>query len=193
MFGRGDFFHKALADSSELITELVVSDHYRTLANAARCKKKYALVIGKYGEHRPRLEKIKTALDSLGIVGLILDEYPDIEEQSLSEKMVTFASISRFVIVDDLVPSGHIDELGICRERKFITAVLRQKGKPATAVQADIADEVTFLKQIDYESEEDLSQAVVEAVSWANRAVLNRAATLNRKYNTWRTPEKLMR
>jgi|GEM_PF-2732922 len=189
----GDFFQKALADRSELIIELVMADHYRTLANAARCKKRYVLIAGKYGEHRPRLERIKAALSSVGLVGLILDEYPDIEEQSLAEKMVTYASICRFVIVDDLVPSGHINELGICHERKFITAILREKGKPATAMQADIASDVSFIKQVDYASEGDLDDAVRQAVDWANKAVLDRASTLNRLYSDWRSPEKIMR
>jgi hypothetical protein len=188
----GDFFQKALRGKEELIYELIMPDHYRTLANAARCKKKYVLITGKYGEHRPRLERIKQALKSLDLVGLILDEYPDIEEQSLPEKMVTYASICRFVIVDDFVPSGHIDELGICYERKFVTAVLRFQGKASTAVQADIAAEVSFIKDFDYPSDADLEKTLVEAAKWANETVEERARRLNREYSDWRGPYKIM-
>jgi hypothetical protein len=126
----GDFFQKLLLHRQELIQELLMPDHYRTLANAARCKRKYVLIAGAYGEHRPRLIRIKEKLKSLGFEGLVLDEYPDIEEQPLAEKMVTYASICRFVIVDDFAPSGHINELGICHERKFVTGVLRFRGRP---------------------------------------------------------------
>jgi hypothetical protein len=126
------------------------------------------------------------------VTGLILDDLSDIEEQSLAEKMVTFASIARFIICDDLVPSGHIDELAICSERRFTTAILRVKGKPATAMQADIADDVSFMKAVEYDSDEELEVAVDQAVSWAQEIVKARSHNFNRKY-TWRSPEKILR
>ena len=75
----GDFFQKALRGNEGLIIELIVPEHLRTLANAARCKKKYVLILGSYGDKRDRLATIKDALRKTGLVGLILDEYPDIE------------------------------------------------------------------------------------------------------------------
>jgi hypothetical protein len=188
----GDFFQKALYGNEERIGDLLMPDHFRTLASAARCKKKYVLITGKYGEHRSRLESIKTQLADIGLMGMILDEYPDIEEQSLAEKMVTYASICRFVIVDDFLPSGHISELGICHERKFITAVLRCKGRASTAMQADIADEVGFIKSFVYENSDTFKDAVATAGSWANAAVEERAKKLNREYSDWRSPERIM-
>ncbi len=72
----GDFFQKAMRGQENIIQELIIPDHYRALYNAARCKKRYVLIAGKYGDYRKRLELIKRILDSLGFVGLILDEYP---------------------------------------------------------------------------------------------------------------------
>jgi hypothetical protein len=150
------------------------------------------LIAGAYGEHRPRLVRIKERLKSLGFEGLVLDEYPDIEEQPLAEKMVAYASICRFVIVDDFVPSGHINELGICHERKFVTGVLRSSGRPATMMQADLADEVSFIREFGYPLDEQLESAVVEAAKWADEAMKERSKTLNRKYSGWRDPQKMM-
>jgi hypothetical protein len=189
----GDFFQKALAGYEERIIELLMPDHLRTLAGAARCKKKYVLITGKYGEHRSRLDQIKKQLASLGLIGMILDEYPDIEEQSLAEKMVTYASICRFVIVDDFLPSGHINELGICHERKFITAILRLKGRASTAMQSDISEEVGFIKSFVYELSDAFEKAVDLAAQWANTAVEERAKKLNREYSSWRSPERIMK
>ena len=188
----GDFFQKALKGKENLIQELIMPNHYRALANAARCKKQYVLIAGTYGAHRARLDEIKQTLASLNFVGLILDEYPDIEEQSLAEKMVTYASICRFVLVDDFVPSGHIFELAICQERRFVTAVLRSHGMAATAMQTDIAAEVSFIRTFDYESDAEFKEAVVKAASWANEAVNERAKRLNREYSGWRGPDKIM-
>ncbi|MGE5206836.1 MAG: hypothetical protein ACM3PW_14565, partial [Chlamydiota bacterium] len=188
----GDFFQKALQGKEYVIRELIMPDHFRTLMNAARCKKKYVLVLGKYGDQRERLHRIKQALADKMLTGLILDEYPDIEEQTLTEKMVTYATISRFVLADDLAPSGHIKELEICHDLKFVTAVLRRKGKPATAMQADIGDEVSFIRDFSYDDEGDFERVISDAVDWANHAVRERANNLNRKYSDWRSPGKLM-
>jgi hypothetical protein len=188
----GDFFQKALRGNEGLIIELIVPEHLRTLANAARCKKKYVLILGSYGDKRDRLTRIKDALLKSGLVGLILDEYPDIEEQTLTEKLVTYAAFCRFVIVDDLAPSGHIKELDICHDLKFISAVLRMHGRPATAMQADIGDEVSFIKEFSYTDDASLEQTIVEAATWAGGAVIERAKSLNRKYSAWRSPTQLM-
>ena len=150
------------------------------------------MILGKYGEHRDRLETIRTSLRQFKLEGLILDDIPDIEEQSLAEKMVTFASIARFLICDDLVPSGHINELEICSERRFTTAILRLKGRPSTAMQADIADGVSFMRSVEYDSDNDLETAVAEGVKWAQEVVQIRSYNFNRKYS-WRSPQKILR
>ncbi len=188
----GDFFQKALGGKEGLITELIMPDHFRTLMDAARCKKKYVLILGSYGNKRERLGQIKAYLTNAGLVGLILDEYPDIEEQSLTEKMVTYASVSRFVIVDDHAPSGHIKELDVCHDLKFITAVIREGGRPSTAMQADIGDEVSYIKEFQYHSEPEFEQVVSHALAWAEKAVLDRSRNLNLKYSAWRSPTKIM-
>ena len=189
----GDFFQKALRGKEYIVTELVMPDDRRALANAARCKKRNVLIAGKYGEHRFRLERIKQALSTLNFIGLILDEYPDIEEQPLAEKMVTYASICRFVIVDDFVPSGHIDELAICRERKFVTAILRPGGKASTAMQAEIADEGQFMEEFSYVLDAEFEARVLDAARWADETVCERARRLNRRYSGWRAPDKIVR
>lgn len=186
----GDFFDKALADSPKLLYELISPTHVRALYNAARCKKNCVLIAGKYGEARQRLTSIKEAIAELGFVGLILDELYDIEEQSLPEKFVTYASICRFVIVDDIAPSGHLMELPICHERKFVTGLLRQEGKPSSAMAADAADETTFIREFHYDAS-GYVEAARRAALWADEEVNKRAKRLNRKYN--RSPEKVLR
>ncbi len=187
----GDFFQQYLRGKERLIHELVMPDHMRTLLNAARCKKNYVLILGKYGKEREHLLIIKRALAERGLTGLILDEYPDIEEQSLPEKTVAYASMCRFVLVDDFAPSGHIDELRVCQNLKFVTALLRLKGRASTAMQADIADEVSYIHEFSYEEEAELESVVAQAAKWANEAVTTRAHALNRMYE-WRSPEKIM-
>lgn len=189
----GDFFQKTLVDNEILVQELLMPDDARALASAARCKKRFVLIVGKYGEHRPRLERIKKYLSSQNLVGLLLDEYPDIEEQNLTEKLVTFASICRFVIADDPAPSSHIDELRICRELSFVTAVLRFKGRASAATQADITHEVSFMQSFSYTADDELERAVGDAARWADETVTERAMRLNRTYGDRRGPNEIVR
>jgi len=188
----GDFFQKVLRGNQNLIQEMVMPDEWRALASAARCKKRHVLIAGQYGENRPRLERIKKSLSSLGFTGLILDEYPDIEEQSLPEKMVTYASICRFVIADDFLPSGHIEELSICSERRFVTAILRSNGRASTTMQASITDDVSFMREFSYALDAQLETTVLEAARWAHQSVTERAIMLNHKFSSWRGPNKMM-
>ncbi len=184
----GDFVQQA--SRTELLFELLGPEHWRALRNVARCKKKVVLIIGKYGEHRSRLEQIEKLLAEKGYQGVVLDNFPDIEEQSLPEKMVLFASIARFIVCLDEAPSGHIDELRICSDMQFTTAILRPHGMPSTAMQANLALSVDHMQVFDVK-EYAFEQAVIAALEWAEKKVLERSAAFNRLYG-WRSPDKIL-
>jgi hypothetical protein len=188
----GDFLQKALKGKESLFHELLLPDDRRALANAARCKKTHVLILGKYGAHRPRLKRIRQALSSIGLIGIIVDDYPDIEEQTLPEKVVTYASICRFAIVDDFVPSGHNVELEICSQRGFITSVLRLKGRATTAMQAHLTGKFPFMRAFDYDTDGELEATVLKAAEWADKTVTEWAEQLNRDFSAWRGPNKIM-
>lgn len=175
---------------TEHLFELLDPEHWRALRNVARCKKKVVLIIGKYGEHRARLEQLQKLLAARGYQGLILDDFPDIQEQSLPEKMVLFASIARFVLCDDIAPSGHIEELRICSEMKFTTAILRGGGRASTAMQACISLNVDYMRVFEFEMSA-FEETAVTALGWAEEKVRERAAAFNRLYD-WRSPEKML-
>ncbi len=65
-----------------------------------------------------------------------LKKLSNIKYLSLESKMRRIASICKFVIVEDSRPSGHIDEVSICRSNEFVTATMKQAGKGATWMQA---------------------------------------------------------
>jgi hypothetical protein len=87
---------------------------------------------------------VLACLATFVLVGLILDEYPDIEEQSLMAKMVTHAAFCRFVIVDGIAPSDHIKKVDTCHDLKFIFAVLRMQGRPRECAAADFHAYIRF-------------------------------------------------
>lgn len=183
------FVASVLGQQIELLYDAIGPEHIRVLNGVARCKKHYALIIGKYGESRTRLGFFSDILAASSINPILMDDLPDIEEQSLPEKLITLASMSRFVLADDHLASGHISELEICSERRFTTAILRQQGRQSTFMQADIADSVQFMKVFEYEGDLPSESIVRQAVLWANNTVQSRAESLNRKFN-WRTSKK---
>lgn len=139
------------------------------------------------------MDLIRAALKRNGLVGIVLDEYSDIEEQDLTEKMVTFASLSKFVLADDIAPSGHIQELKICQDLRFVTAVLRLGGRSSTMMQADLTGDLKYMKEFAYQAEADLSETVTAAADWARSAIFERSKRLNRLYSDWRSPDNIMR
>jgi hypothetical protein len=59
-------------------------------------------------------------------------------------------------------------------------------------MQADLADNVSFIREFDYPVDDQLESALVEAATWADEAVKERSKALNRKYSVWRDPQKMM-
>ena len=61
------------------------------------------------------LRRIQTILDQLGYFGLLLKDMSEAEfvRQSVEEKLLTLASLSMFVLLEDSEPGGQITELSI--------------------------------------------------------------------------------
>lgn len=188
----GDFFEAHLAATRHLFFELLDPEPMRALRNISRCKKNCVLILGHYGEDRPRLEMIRGILSGLGLYGILAEDYKDIEEQDMAEKVVTLMSLARFVICDDITAAGQNAELEIAKWLQPIVAILRKEGRPTTMMQASIGSGVTIRKVFSYASESEWPNLISQAVRWANEEVDKRAAELNRSLY-WRAGQKVMR
>lgn len=186
----GEFIQDMVRERIELVYELLDSEHWRALRNVARSKKTTVLLIGKYGDNTDRLKSLQAEITKCGYDGVLLQDFPDIEEQTLPEKMVLLASIARFVVCDDSAPSGHIEELRICADLAFTTAILRPAGKPSTAMQSDIDSTRNHMKVFAYEGS-SFADALRAATEWGEAKVQERSAKLDQLYR-WRTPESLL-
>jgi hypothetical protein len=187
----GEFIQRAIGPNYDWLYDLLSPPHWRALQDVSRTKKNTVLIIGKYGDNTIRLREIQDVLRKRSCEGILLEDFPDIEEQSLPEKMVLFACIARYVLCDDSFPSGHIEELKICSDLRFTTAILRPKGMASTAMQADLDQCCDFMKAFGYDSGNRLS-VLADALSWADEKVRERSAKFNQTYG-WRSPEKILR
>lgn len=147
-------------------------------------RKSIVLVLGKdTGKELEKLRYIQKLLTRFGFHGILLKDYPDIEEESNEEKAMRFIALANFVIMENSVPSGHIDEFKILSFFRKVTCVLNYKGIGSTWMQADYEQDFNFIKFFDY-SELNLD-TVSEAIEWGTNKINERKENFNQKY-IWR-------
>lgn len=150
-------------------------------------KDKMVLVLGKdTGASLHRLRHIASRLKGLGYDPVLLKDFRDVPMQSSEEKLVTFAMLARFVVLEDSEPAGQIDELSILARNRIITAVLRERGKGGTFMQIDYEQDFgAFVRVWEYDSQE-LNRTVANLTRWAEATVKKREAIYDKLY-PWRS------
>ncbi len=148
-------------------------------------KQNTVLILGQDTTEIERLRAINKRLSHNKYTGIIVKEMSDIEIQSIEEKVNMLASLSRFIVCDNTVASGHIDELKICSMNRFVTAILQEQGKGATWMQADYHIDFPFMKTFYYPNVEKINDVVDAAIIWAENKIEERRNFFNGLYE-WR-------
>ncbi len=167
------------------ISNRVFSEVIHLLGSIGNFKKATVLVLGQDTTEIHRLRAIQKRLKALGYTGIVVKDVADIEIQSIEEKVNMLASLCRFILCENSVASGHIDELKICASNRFVTAVLQQEGMGATWMQADYSLDYGFMKTFKYSDLEGINSAVDASVEWAETKQEERRSFLNNLYH-WR-------
>lgn len=176
-----------LGDSSVFaaVSGVIFGEAVHLLASLPSFKEKAVLVLGQDTTEIHRLRAIEDSLGYLGYEGLVVKDISDIDIQSIEEKVNMLASLCRFVICENSVASGHIDELKICANNRFVTAIVQQEGMGATWMQADYSKDFAFIKTFTYRDVKSIDSCVRQAVDWAEDKVEDRRQFFNNLYN-WR-------
>ena len=148
-------------------------------------KQTHVLVLGQDTTEIHRLRAIQQRLKSHGFEGVVVKDITDIEIQSVEEKVNMLASLSAFVVCENSYPSGHVDELKICSLNRFVTAILQEKGRGATWMQADYPVDFSFIETFEYSNVNEIGSAVDKSVEWALKKIDERKAFFNSIYR-WR-------
>jgi len=128
-----------------------------------------------------RLQKIQDKLRSLNYEGILLKDYPDIQEQTIEEKLNLFGSVARFIICENSFYSGHIDELSICARNRFVTVIMQETGRYTTYLQMCYPIDFSFIKKIEYNLD-TMEDSVAKAVQIGESLVVRRKRELNKVY-----------
>lgn len=132
------------------------------------------LVLGKdTGPGLRRLKEIATVLEDMGYFVYIIKEQPDKLGESIIQKVLRYALMSRFVLIENTEASGHLYEVPhVTKMAECITAILQEVGKGATWMFEDAYPKSNAWRKFGYKSKR-LSVAVIQAVKWAEKTSKN--------------------
>ncbi len=148
-------------------------------------RQRHVLLLGDYGdEGAARLAAIGQVLTEVGYVTIMLKDLPDDPYMTLPQKASAFASISRFIVVDDSSKSGHLVEFAQVRAQEWVTLVLRLKGSDSSFMSKGASATSAVVHEADYETG-SLRNALLEGVTWAEAKLVELKRVLADTY-PWR-------
>jgi hypothetical protein len=136
------------------------------------------LILGKdTGEALETLKRIEALLQEKGYHTYIIREQPDRLGESIVQKVLRYALSSKFIVIENSEPSGHLYEVPhIAKLAECVTVILQQEGKGATWMLEDSYFKHHNMKKFTY-SPANVEQALTEAVKWAEDFCREFAAT----------------
>ena len=142
-------------------------------ANAILDNSDSVLVLGKdTGEQLERLKQIQRTLEERGHLVYLIKEEPDRLGESILQKVLRYALSSRFVIIENTEPSGHLYEVPhVAKMAECVVAVLQEQGKGATWMFEDAYFKHRHWKKFEYRGKDDLAEVVLNAAAWARESL----------------------
>jgi hypothetical protein len=130
------------------------------------------LVLGKdTAEHLKRLRQIAATLEEVGYHVYLVKEQPDRPGETVMQKVLRYALSSKFVIVENTDPSGHLYEFPhVAKMAECVVAVLQEAGKGATWMFEDGYARHRHWRKFEYQPKA-LKEAVEESARWAGEFV----------------------
>lgn len=126
------------------------------------------LILGKdTGAGLDLLKRIQTHLDNLGFYTYIIKEQPDIIGESVMQKVLRFGLSSRFVIIENSEPTGHLYEFPhIAKVAELTSVILQRQGGGSTWMFEDLYHRMNNIKKFEY-TDDNLESQIDTAISWA--------------------------
>jgi hypothetical protein len=148
-------------------------------------KNKTVLVLGDYDDSGlTRLDQISQVLVSLGYEPLLIKDIPDHPYQDLRQKVVAIGAIARFIVVDDSSKSGHLLEIQLCDQNKWVTILLRAGGHGGSWMTAGFSHLSAVILEQPYNAT-SLGSEIAEATQWAELKLQELQAKFDSTY-PWR-------
>ncbi len=130
-------------------------------------KARSVIVLGKdTGAELDELLRVRDYLRGLGYEARLIKDLPEIGPMSNEQKVRLFAQLSRFCVMVDRVPAGHIAEYGHLKDQRTTLAFLRPRGSGSTYMigDADLVD-LNYIRRFEFDGRAET--VLAEAVAWA--------------------------
>lgn len=126
------------------------------------------LILGKdTGESLKRLEQLKSLLEDIGYYVYLIKEQPDKLGESLIQKVLRYALSSKFIIIENSIPSGHLYEIPhVTKMAESVTIILQEENKGATWMFEDAYFKHNHWKKFVY-TNDTLLKVLKESIDWA--------------------------
>ncbi|MFK9118347.1 hypothetical protein ABEI56_05000 [Peribacillus castrilensis] len=166
-------------------TPSISRKNYETWIN--QCKKKMVLILGKDSpnEYMDELIKIAEVVEKQGYEPILIKHQEDVVFNTNEEKMLAYAAISRFIIIEKSYAAGQIDEAKICAINRFPCVWIQKNGMGDTWMQGDYEFDFKNINVITYEDSQ-IEAALNKGIEWAERFIMEKTSFLNAKY-PWRS------
>jgi len=127
------------------------------------------LILGKdTGAGLDLLKRIQSYLDDLGYYTYIIKELPDRIGESVIQKVLRYGLSSKFVIIENSEPTGHLYEFPhIAKVAELTCVILQRKGQGATWMFEDLYHKMNNIKKFEYEND-DIELQIQDGINWAN-------------------------
>jgi hypothetical protein len=141
------------------------------------------LVLGKDNEEgsQETLHSIAAQVEELGFKPVMLRHKAEVPGMSLHDKLITYAALSKFVVVVDVDVSGHVYEMAVLDMMRAPTILLRRPRAGSSWMVADMGDVRNSTKSF-LCHKRDCSDVLGEAVAWVDDYIMAKAVRLNRLY-----------
>jgi len=148
--------------------------------------KNSVLLLGDFSaEGRERLSLIEREVARLGWTPVYADQFDDIPSQDYRSKVLTLASICRFVVVDDSSRAGQLTEVPLVELARTPAAILRLEGSQSSVMTRGIGLPFGVIRAYEY-STTTLADVVETATREAEKQVQFIEQQLEQEFRAWR-------
>jgi len=148
-------------------------------------RQKTVIVLGSYDDpHKEELENIVEILEGKGYDANLIENLPELEEKSLQQQIALAMLMSKFNIMVDKEPSGHLVEYEIAKRQGSVLArLVPESGGSTMMIKGEEDTDTQNCNKFSFSRSPE--EVLDSAINWAEERVEERRETFNEQY-PWR-------
>lgn len=160
---------QALLTSNPNNTLFFIDDMHEVIGKAGQ---ELVVVLGSYNpqQNDPFLEATNF-LKQEDYEPCIIKDMPDLHKVNPRQKLFVYAVLSRFLIVFDFGPSGHLNELELLKDLAKPVIIISQDAKGASYMTSGLELTNNFYRRFTLDEFGSLEDCLSQGMDWANKLI----------------------